>query len=280
MERRKLISLRGSYLLYLPKKVASRYDTKEVFVFWEGDFVGVVPPALRHYTADTPAPYYVVAGYAAGLDELEIPKSRDVEKAAEKVYAQVVDGGGLVKIRYVDRYVDKGEVVDRMVKVLLYLLEGLAGGTATRRVVEAADDESDVLRLTVNRLCAKWPTPRCAFYIQLARYYERAVDHIRELYLSESQPEMWAALLEAARELAGIHERRTVDHIVKFLTTVASRRFYVMQKAKSEIAMLHAVRVIDYMENSAEVYLDMAIYDLAGKKPTLGEAEARIKQQR
>ncbi|MGC9131983.1 MAG: hypothetical protein ACP5H5_10450, partial [Pyrobaculum sp.] len=79
---------------------------------------------------------------------------------------------------------------------------------------------------------------------------------------------------------AEIHERRTVDHIAKFLSTAASKRFQVMQRAKSEIAMLHAVRVIDYMENSAEVYLDMAIYDLAGKKPTLGEAEPRVKKQR
>ncbi|MGC9130455.1 MAG: hypothetical protein ACP5H5_02590, partial [Pyrobaculum sp.] len=227
MEVRSLIKLRGSYLIYLPKKVVASYYSDKAVIYWEGDFIGVRQVEPRRAETSHAGVLTVVAGFAAGLDELVVPQSREVEKALEKIYAKIEYEGDVVKIRYEDRYINKDDVVRRMLQTLLYLLEGLAGGTATRRVVEAADDESDVLRLTVNRLCAKWPTPRCAFYIQLARYYERAVDHIRELYLSESQPEMWAALLEAARELAEIHERRTVDHIAKFLSTAASKRFQV-----------------------------------------------------
>ncbi|MCX8135702.1 hypothetical protein [Pyrobaculum aerophilum] len=263
MERRRLIRIRGSYLVYLPKKVAALYETPDVVVYWEGRFVGVTPPARRRYACNISAPQIVVAGYAAGLDELYIPKNGGAARGLEKVYAEWTEEGGLLKIRYIDKYADKSEVVERMLKIALYLLEGLEKGTATKKTVEAADDETDLLRLTVNRLCARQPTPKCAFYIQLARYYERAVDHIRELYAESHTPELWRLLYNTARELAKIHNRRNVEDTVKFLSTIPSRRFAVMQTARSELAMLHAVRVVDYFENAAEVYLDLTLYDNA-----------------
>jgi len=162
VEVRKVIRLKGSYLLYLPKRVASSFVSEEVNVFWEGDFVGVTPLALRRATAEVALPQVVVAGYAVGLDELELPTCAEEAAAemAEKMGAVVEQVDGVCKLRYVDKYVDKEEVVGRMLSALRYLLDGLARGTATRSAVRAVDDETDVLRLTVNRLCTKAPTPK------------------------------------------------------------------------------------------------------------------------
>jgi len=158
-------------------------------------------------------------------------------------------------------------VVGRMLSALVYLLEGLAKGTATRATVQAADDETDVLRLTVNRLCTKTPTPKCTFYIQLARYYERAVDHVRELYAERPPQALWALLWEAAKELHKIHQNRQTAAIAQYLSAMASRRFAAMQQTRQEHQSIHAVRTLDYLENAAEVYLDMAIYGTQNKSP-------------
>jgi len=269
VEVRKVIRLKGSYLLYLPKRVASSFVSEEVNVFWEGDFVGVTPLALRRATAEVALPQVVVAGYAVGLDELELPTCAEeaVAEMAEKMGAVVEQVDGVCKLRYVDKYVDKEEVVGRMLSALRYLLDGLARGTATRSAVRAVDDETDVLRLTVNRLCTKAPTPKCAFYIQLARYYERAVDHVRELYAEKPPQALWALLWEAAEELNKIHLHRQIAAVAHYLSTMASRRFTAMQHTHQELQTIHAVRVLDYLENAAEVYLDMAIYEAQTKSP-------------
>lgn len=268
MEVRKLVRLRGSYLVYLPKRVASSFVSEEVAVFWEGDFVGVSPAALRRSTADVGLPQVVVAGYAVGLDELELAAAGEaVVEAAGKVGAVVEKVGDVYRIRYVDKFMDKEEVVGRMLSALTYLLEGLAKGTATRATVQAADDETDVLRLTVNRLCTKTPTPKCTFYIQLARFYERAVDHVRELYAERPPQVLWALLWEAAKELHTIHQNRQTAAIAQYLSTMASRRFAAMQQTRQEHQSIHAVRTLDYLENAAEVYLDMAMYATQNKSP-------------
>jgi phosphate uptake regulator len=158
-------------------------------------------------------------------------------------------------------------VVGRMLSALTYLLEGLAKGTATRATVQAADDETDVLRLTINRLCTKTPTPKCTFYIQLARFYERATDHVRELYAERPPQALWALLWEAAKELHTIHQNRQTAAIAQYLSTMASRRFAAMQQTSQEHQTIHAVRTLDYLENAAEVYLDMAIYETQNKSP-------------
>jgi phosphate uptake regulator len=268
MEVRKLVRLRGSYLVYLPKRVASSFVSEEVVVFWEGDFVGVSPAALRRAAADVGLPQVVVAGYAVGLDELELAAAGEaVIEAAEKVGAVVEKTDGVYRIRYVDRFIDKEEVVGRMLSALTYLLEGLAKGTATRATVQAADDETDVLRLTVNRLCTKAPTPKCTFYIQLARFYERATDHVRELYAERPPQALWALLWEAAVELLKIHQNRQIATIAQYLSAMPSRRFAAMQQTRQEHQTIHAVRTLDYLENAAEVYLDMAIYVTQNKSP-------------
>ncbi len=271
MEVRKVIRLRGSYLIYLPKKVASSFVSNEVSVFWEGDFVGIRPLAFRRAAVDVGLATAVVAGYAAGLDELEVPASEEVRKMAEKIGALLEESGGSYLVRYVDRYMDKEEVVGRMLDVLLFLLEGLAQGTATRTTVQAADDETDILRLSLNRLCTKAPTPKCAFYIQLARYYERAVDHVRELHAEKPPREVWTILKDAAEELHNIHQNPQIPAIARYLSSMPSRRFAAMQSTHGELQTIHAVRTIDYLENAAEVYLDVAVYEnqkATSQKPT------------
>jgi phosphate uptake regulator len=260
VEVRKVIRLRGSYMVYLPKRVASSFASDEVSVFWEGDFVGVRPLALRRAAADLGLAAAVVAGYAAGLDELELPASEEARKAAEKIGARLEESGGRLLVRYADRYPDKEEAVERMLDVLLFLLQGLARGTARHATVEAADDETDVLRLSVNRLCAKAPVPKCAFYIQLARYYERAVDHVRELHAERPPREVWAILREAAEGLRQIHRSPQIAAIAQYLSATPSLRFSVMQHTRGELQTVHAMRTVDYLENAAEVYLDMAVY--------------------
>jgi hypothetical protein len=46
-----------------------------------------------------------------------------------------------------------------------------------------------------------------------------------------------------------------------------SRRFAAMQQTSQEHQSIHAVRTLDYLENAAEVYLDMAIYASQNKSP-------------
>ena len=68
-------------------------------------------------------PQVVVAGYAVGLDELELAAAGEaVVEAAGKVGAVVEKAGGVYRIRYVDRFMDKEEVVGRMLSALTYLL--------------------------------------------------------------------------------------------------------------------------------------------------------------
>jgi hypothetical protein len=67
VERRKLIRLRGSFLVYLPKKVAAGFASDVVSVFWEGDFVGVRPAALRRAASEV--------GHAAVVVGRDMPQA-------------------------------------------------------------------------------------------------------------------------------------------------------------------------------------------------------------
>jgi len=269
VDTRRIIRLRGSYLIYLPKRVASSFASDEVLVFWEGDFVGIRPIAFRRSAADVGLAAAVVAGYAAGLDELELPASDEVKDMINKIGARLEDSGGRYVVTYVDRYLNKEEIVTRMLDVLLFLLDGLARGTATRSTIQAADDETDVLRLGVNRLCVQTPTPKCAFYIQLARYYERAVDHVRELYAEKPPQAVWSILKDAAEDLRLISESPQVAAVTQYLSSLPSRRFAAIQHTQSDLQSIHAVRILDYLENAAEVYLDISIYESRKAVPRL-----------
>lgn len=261
-EIRRLIRIRGSYLVYLPKVLMEKSEADEVEMFWEGRFVGIRP--LGRLEAELPcraSVAVIVAGYAAGLDKVRVRADPSaVEKALEKIFAEAEKDGEYYTIKYIDRYIDKETVVDRMFEVLLHALRGVAKGTATVKTLQAADDESDRLRLTLNRLCTKRPSPSCTFYLQLARYYERAIDHILELYTEKPTKEIWTTLLEAAETLSKAIESKRGDQLAAYLEKAPSYRFAALQHATTPTQALHSARVVDYLVNSAEVHLDRAIY--------------------
>lgn len=259
---RRVIRVRGSYLVYLPKAMFREVSPEAVEMFWGNYFVGITPVGERVAEVEGgDVVAAVVAGYAAGLDKLYIRAPvGEVERALERVFGEVSQEGGRHVVRYVDRYVERREVVDRMVDALMFALEGLVKGTATLKTLQAVDDEVDKLRLTMNRLCAKRPCPRCVFYVQLARFFERAVDHVIELQREKAGVEIWRVLLDAARELMRAIETGDVARYFEFLEKIPSTRFVVMQAAEGQLQALHAVRVLDYLANSAEVYLDLAIH--------------------
>ncbi|MEM0468766.1 MAG: hypothetical protein QXT27_06195 [Pyrobaculum sp.] len=268
-ELRKLIRVRGSYLVYLPKVIMEKSAADEVEVFWEDRFVGVRPAGV--YEAELAcrgSVAVIVAGYAAGLDQVKISADPGVvDKALEKIYAVVEREGDSYVIKYVDKYFDKEVVVERMFEVLIHALRGVAKGTANHKTLQAADDESDRLRLTLNRLCAKRPSPRCAFYIQLGRFFERAIDHIVELYSERPSLDVWRILLEAAESLSTAVGSGRGEQLVQYLQKAPSYRFVLLQYAERPSQALHAARVLDYLINSAEVFLDKVIFQRARFRP-------------
>ncbi len=268
---RKVIRVRGSYLVYLPKAVFRDVSPESVEMYWGEYFVGInlVGERVAEVNGgDVVAA--VVAGYAAGLDKLYIRASRDeVEKAVERVFGEVAEEeGGRYVIRYVDKYLKREEVLDRMMDALVYALEGLGGGMTTLKTIQAIDDEVDKLRLTVNRLCARRPCPRCVFYVQLARFLERAVDHVVELQRERARADVWHILAKASGDLRKAVESGGVAGLFDFLRRAPSVRFTLMQMVDRQLQALHAMRVLDYLVNSAEVYLDLAIFQSSKFKPT------------
>ncbi|MEM1598511.1 MAG: hypothetical protein QXP31_06825 [Pyrobaculum sp.] len=262
LDRRRVIRIRGSYVVYLPKRFMSRLDPAEVEVFWEDDFAGVRPVAATKYVIEggEQAALLLISAYVSGLDDVIVKARLDVvNKAVAKIYAEVREAEGGYYVKFVDKYVDKAVVVDRMYQSLVYVLSGLARGIADRKALAAVDDEVDRLRLVANRLCAKYPTPSCAFYVQLARYFERALDHVVDLYDERPRQELWTALLDAAEEL-GRAKDRGVAALLRYVETAPSTRFKAAQLARGELQTLHAARIVDYLINAAEVYLDLAVY--------------------
>ncbi|MFN3804546.1 MAG: hypothetical protein ACK4SY_05785 [Pyrobaculum sp.] len=264
-EVRKVIRVRGSYLVYLPKHMFQEISPTAVEVYWQDFYVGITPVGERVAEVENgDVTAAVVAGYAAGLDKLYLKAPREeVERALEKVFGEMAPAGGGHVVRYVDRYLDMAEVVDRMLDALVYMLEGLTKETATLKTLQAVDDEVDRLRLTANRLCTKRPYPSCVFYIQLARFFERAVDHVLDLYREKPGREVWVLLSNAAARLKKAAEAGDPSAHFDFLLSIPSLRFEVLQKTEGQLQALHAVRVLDYLANSAEVYLDLAIHKSA-----------------
>ncbi|MEZ0318825.1 MAG: hypothetical protein ABWK05_02370 [Pyrobaculum sp.] len=262
IHKRRVIRVRGSYLLYLPKRFMSRFDPTEVEVYWEDDFVGVRPAAASSYEVEDGGHVglLLISAYVSGLDGALVKAPLDqINTAISKIYAEVKEAEGGYYVKFIDKYVDKAAVVERMYQSLIYVLTGLVRGATDGKTLAAVDDEVDRLRLVTNRLCAKYPTPSCAFYIQLARYFERGLDHVVDLYDEKPRAELWAALLEAAEQL-GKAKDSGAQALLQYISTTPSIRFKTTQLAKGELQTLHAGRVVDYLVNAAEVYLDLAVY--------------------
>ncbi|MEM1570983.1 MAG: hypothetical protein QXS00_06305 [Pyrobaculum sp.] len=278
--RRSVLRVRGSYVVYLPKRCVDSYAPREVEMFWEDGFIGIKPSA-RSIVEAGPAAVYIISAFAAGADEAYVKAPlEEVQKALKVVYAEVAEAEGGYVVRFVDKYTEKEPVVELMYHSLVYALSLASRGAATIKTLQAIEDEVDRMRLVVNRLCAKYPTPTCPFYVQLARYYERALDHVIELYSEKPAPQLWRLLLNTTKELGAAVEAGDPEALVQFLSTAGGRRFQVTQLTKGELQTLHADRVIDYLANAAEVYLDLKIYKAVKKSPSGGQDEGTRRSAR
>ncbi|CCC82010.1 conserved hypothetical protein [Thermoproteus tenax Kra 1] len=107
--RRRLIRIRGSYALYLPKVSLARYgDVSDVEVLWDhNSLVVAVPTRKRAATRwSERADKVVVGAYAAGLDEL-------VLLAGRRRLLRFVGGSD----HYVDRYYQYCQSRDQHLRV-------------------------------------------------------------------------------------------------------------------------------------------------------------------
>lgn len=263
--KRRLIAVRNSKLIYVPKPfLAGREAVGEVLLTWEGDTLLVKLPGERGVELQwvPGVAKVVVAAYAAGLDWVKITDVRSAMDAKE-LGLDIVEGeaeshDGALLVKFVDVAWDKKAVVETMLDTLKYIAQGLARGVLSRRALKALDKEVDKARLTVNRLCAKWPTATCAYYIQLARYFERTADHLVELAEESPDIAIFNALHEAVEKLKNVSQSG-VEGILDYLSKTPSFRMVISQRTRTEREAIHAIRVIDYLENAAEVYLDIAI---------------------
>ncbi|ACB39311.1 hypothetical protein [Pyrobaculum neutrophilum] len=263
---RRLIRVRGSYVVYLPKEYISRFGVEEVVVYWEGPFLGVKPAGVERtarFTWRGGVEKVVVGAYASGFDAVVLaeapPGALDaLRPALEVVEGRAAETGGEVRVDFFDSLVDKGAVAEMMLRAVRYMADALAAGAASPRGISALDQEVDRHRLRMSRLCVRWPTPTCPFYIQLARYFERAADHLAALAAEEADRRLFKLLAEAAEGLE--RARGDLEGALEYLRRLGGMRHMALEAARGERETLHAVRVLDYLENSAEVYIDMALY--------------------
>ncbi|WP_167827594.1 hypothetical protein [Pyrobaculum islandicum] len=160
---RRLIRVRGSYVVYLPKEYISRFGVEEVVVYWEGPFLGVKPAGVRRtarFTWRSGVEKVVVGAYASGFDAAVLaeapPGALDaLRPALEVVEGRAVEAGGEVRVEFFDSVVDKGAVAEMMLRALKYMVDTLAAGVATSKGISTLDQEIDRHRLRMNKLCVK-----------------------------------------------------------------------------------------------------------------------------
>ncbi|MEM4021603.1 MAG: hypothetical protein QXI18_04460, partial [Nitrososphaerota archaeon] len=100
--RRSVLRVRGSYVVYLPKRCVDSYAPREVEMFWEDGFIGIKPSA-RSIVEAGPAAVYIISAFAAGADEAYVKAPlEEVQKALKVVYAEVAEAEGGYVVRFVD----------------------------------------------------------------------------------------------------------------------------------------------------------------------------------
>lgn len=135
-------------------------------------------------------------------------------------------------MEFFDSVVDKEAVAEMMLRALKYMADALAAGVVTSKGISALDQEIDRHRLRMNRLCVKWPTPTCPFYIQLARYYERAADHLAALASEGAEKPLFRLLADA---IAGLEKARGgVEDILDYLKSLGRLRHIALEMAQRE----------------------------------------------
>ncbi len=281
METRRVFKIRESYAVFLPKQWCERNsvgERSEVNVMWEEDVVVIKPSRPKSFSAKVSAPdlnvvvKLLMAALVSGYDEVRLEvKGMDLQlrhkivSAARGLYMlPIEEGPDYVVLRVEDVKFDREKLIARMVSTLIFMIDHLI--TAPRvdaALLESVDDEVDRYRHMIERLCHKYPTSACVGHVQLARYVERAADHIVELAKLEPPKELAEALREAVAEFAKTSSAKDVKDVFAFIEMTDRVRFHIRQVAKDEITMLHADRVLDYLANAAEIYIDMFVHTTA-----------------
>jgi Phosphate uptake regulator len=282
METRRVFRIRESYAVFLPKAWCEKNsigERSEVNVMWEEDVVVVRPARPRSFTARVSSPdmdtlvKLLMAALVSGYDEVRLEvRGLDLElrhrimSVARGLYMlPMEEGPDYIVFKVEDVKFDREKLIARMVSTLAFMIDHLVTAPkANPALLESVDDEVDRYRHMIERLCHKYPTGLCASYVQLARYVERAADHIVELARLEPPRELIGALRDAVAEFVRSSSADDLRSVFAFIEATKKTRFLLQQLARDEITMLHADRVVDYLTNAAEVYIDM----LTRRSPT------------
>jgi phosphate uptake regulator len=282
METRRVFRIRESYAVFLPKAWCEKNsigERSEVNVMWEEDVVVVRPARPRSFTARVSSPdmdilvKLLMAALVSGYDEVRLEvRGLDLElrhrimSVARGLYMlPMEEGPDYILFKVEDVKFDREKLIARMVSTLAFMIEHLVTAPKVNpALLESVDDEVDRYRHMIERLCHKYPTGLCASYVQLARYVERAADHIVELARLEPPRELIGALRDAVAEFVRSSSADDLRSVFAFIEATKKTRFLLQQLARDEITMLHADRVVDYLTNAAEVYIDM----LTRRSPT------------
>ncbi|KUO87994.1 MAG: transcriptional regulator [Thermoproteus sp. JCHS_4] len=282
METRRVFRIRESYAVFLPKAWCEKNsigERSEVNVMWEEDVVVVRPARPRSFTARVSSPdmdtlvKLLMAALVSGYDEVRLEvRGLDLElrhrimSVARGLYMlPMEEGPDYIVFKVEDVKFDREKLIARMVSTLAFMIDHLVTAPKVNpALLESVDDEVDRYRHMIERLCHKYPTGLCASYVQLARYVERAADHIVELARLEPPRELIGALRDAVAEFVRSSSADDLRSVFAFIEATKKTRFLLQQLARDEITMLHADRVVDYLTNAAEVYIDM----LTRRSPT------------
>ncbi len=277
MERRKVFRVRQSYAVYLPKQwCVSRgiTDGNEVALSWDGDVLVLRPPRdtrieiVLDEPSESHAVRLIVSAYVTGHDMIEL-KVRGMPldfRHSVQVFARglqmfiVEEGPDTIVFRVHDVKIDKMKLFSRMFNVLMFMLDyAVKAPKLDSSFLDSIDDEVDRYRLMIERMCYKYPNERCIHHVQLARHIERAADHVVELARMGPQTDVFVTLLGCAHGFSESVFTNNVAEILGFFDEAARCRTSLAQHALSDVELLHAHRVIDYLANAAEVFLDMNV---------------------
>ncbi len=284
MERRRVFRVRQSYAVYLPKQwCVSRGITEsgEVLLHWDSDVLVLKPPRDTRITisldepSESRAVRLIVSAYVTGYDVIELKVSNmpldfrhSVQLFARGLQMFIVEeGADTIVFRVHDVKVDKMKLISRMFSVLHFMLDhGAKAPQLDGRFLNSIDDEVDRYRLMIERMCYKYPNERCMHYVQLARHVERAADHVVELAKLGTHTDVFNVLLDCVRLFSDSVLGKDAAHILSFFDEAAKCRAPLAKLELGDLELLHAHRVIDYLVNAAEAFLDMYVADKVSVK--------------
>lgn len=283
MESRKVFKIRESYAVFLPKPWCEKNSLSEggqVEMLWEEDAVVVRPRRPRPFAIRLSRPdadavaKLLMSAFVTGYDEVKLEvkgmglefRHRVMSFARGLNMLPMEEGPEYVVFKIEDVKFDKEMLIRRMIATLQFMLDHLSTAPkADPALLESVDDEIDRYRHMIERLCYKYPTSPCVRHVQLARYIERAADHVVELARQGPPKELIYLLRSAVDDFAKGAASGDAAAAFAFMGGISKARLVVQQIAESEVAMLHADRVLDYLANAAEIYLDVA----ASKAPSI-----------